>query len=218
MATPPETSSNGTPLTWADPQHITIALAAGNLDQDSSVNPQFTGPLDGQEAALLVAAAQVWESVANVHFAFVPDDNSVVADIRVGLADLNSMGFIGYTSYHWNSSANFLSDTLLAVEDPDEQPVIATADGDLRYDGFNTTIFQDFEHELGHALGLGHNTGDQTAIMNPIIGSKNPVPNAQDIAAIQSLYGPPTGALPMTADQSAALHGLLAGTGLASMA
>lgn len=46
------------------------------------------------------------------------------------------------------------------------------------------------EHELGHCLGLSHNTTDPRSIMTPVIDPSNPPsgPDHNDRAAVQALY------------------------------
>jgi predicted Zn-dependent protease len=220
MATPLETNVDGAaPLSWSDASNVTIALAQSNHAGDQ---PLFSGGLTGQETSLLVAATHIWESLANITFNFVPDDQANVPDIRVGLADLGgnpTMQFIGYTSYRWDvGTGRFLSDTLVAAEDPMERPVTPLADGDLSYNGTVSTMLQAFLHELGHSLGLDHNPDDASSIMYPVSTSIDPVPDAQDIAAIQSLYGAPAKPLSLDATDSQTLHALLSGTSLADLA
>jgi hypothetical protein len=168
------------------------------------------------------SAAEVWESLANVHFNFVIDTPAGAGepDIRVGTADLrqslhpNTMGFIGYTEYHWRNDV-FQPDTVVTVS---SQPTTQLANGDLVYAGFTSTMFQDFLHEIGHALGLGHNVPDRSAIMNPLLSATNRVPDAQDIAGIRALYGAPTSSSALSAADTSVLHNLLAGTSLATVA
>lgn len=219
MATPLETNVDGvSPLSWSDPANVTIALAQTSHAGD---RPVFSTSLTGQETTLLVAATHIWESVANVRFNFVPDDQANVPNIRVGLAELDldpTMRFIGYTSYHWNvSTSNFLPDTIVAVEDPLEKPVTLLLNGDLSYNGTVSTMLQAFLHELGHALGLDHNTDDSSSIMSPTMTNNNPMPDAQDVAAIQLLYGAPVQPLTLSSNGSLTLHDLLSGTSLANL-
>lgn len=219
--TPFETGTDGSPLKWVTPSMITVAIATSQYASDQGFAP-VTTPLTPDQLKLLVAATEVWESLANVRFVFVADtpEGPHEPDIRVGLADLsantskpNTMGFIGYTTYTYDK-LGFLPDTVLTIDSPADKPVTKLADGDLKYTGFNTTMFQDFEHELGHAIGLDHNETDVTAIMYPTIGARNPVPNSADISAIQALYGAPTAPLTLSAANETFLRGLVSGTSL----
>jgi predicted Zn-dependent protease len=216
MATPLETDVEMAPLSWSDPSNVTIAVAQSNYVSDP---PLFSDSLTGQEVTLLFAAAHIWESLANITFNFVPDDQASVPDIRVGFGDPGvnpTMQFIGYTYYRWDvSSGNFLPDTLIAVADPSEKGATPLANGDLAYNGTFSTMLQVLLHELGHSLGLDHNPDDPSSIMYPMSTSNNPVPNSQDIAAIQSLYGAPVKPLTLSATDSGTLHALLSGTSLA---
>lgn len=211
---PLETGNGNLPVSWKDATHITIGLATpGSKVGDVTVS----NTLNTQEINLLKAATQIWESVSDVQFEFVNAGPGVVPDISVGLAKLDSLQFIGYTHYNWNNN-NELQTAQVVVEDPAENPVTKVTDGDLRYNGFTTTMLQDFEHELGHALGLDHNETDNTAIMHPVIGTADPVPNANDVAALQSLYGAPLAAPVMSGADRTTLHALLADTSLNNIA
>jgi hypothetical protein len=210
--------SNDAPGTPGSPIQISIADAQYNYPYDSSRPFQFSTQLSPQEDSLLHAATEVWEKVANVHFDFVQDVPTSNAgspqqapDVRVGLADLQKalgaqpgMTFVGDTN--WNADANnhFLPDTIIGIEDPKESPATQLSDGDLQFNGTTATMFQAMLHELGHALGLDHNPNDPNSIMNPTLSSKNPLPDANDISAVQSLYGAPTQQLSFTtqSDQS----------------
>jgi len=220
-ADPFETAGDGMPLRWTNPSNITIATLTYNYASDQGVAP-VDSPLTAQEQSLMRSAAEVWEALANVHFSFVTDMPAGLGepDIRVGIADLrqsmhpNTMGFIGYTEYHWRNDV-FLPDTVVTVS---SQPTTQLADGDLQYTGFTSTMFQDFLHEIGHALGLGHNAPDRSAIMNPILSTANRVPDAQDVTAIRALYGAPSSAPALSAADASVLHNLLGGTSLATVA
>jgi hypothetical protein len=242
--TPNETGADGKPLIWmgapgttnpqpGGPTLITVALATHNLPVDAGLPPPFTQPpftheLGPRAVSLLEAAEEVWEKVANVKFVPVTDTAtslSDAADIRVGLADVssqlsppNSMTFVGGNTHWWYDpkTDRFLPDTTVAVEDPSEIGIIPLASGDFQYINGSGTMFQCFIHELGHALGLGHNTSDPTSVMNPILTSSNRVPDAQDIAAIRALYGPPQPGSPVLSQaQTAELNALLNGHTLA---
>ena len=129
-------------------------------------------------------------------YSFCSRRNSASVDIRVGFQALNpaQTNVIGSTS--WSSTGqNFLPGTIVSAEDPAQVALIPLDGGDFRYAGYATSLLQVFEHELGHALGLGENPADPNAVMNPTSGpSNNAGPDQSDIQAIQSLYGAPLGA------------------------
>jgi hypothetical protein len=155
----------------------------------------FSDPLPPNAIGLLQEAERAWEAVANVHFVNVDDSgsNSVsAADIRVGLAHLSSMGFIGYTGYSWDGHNNFRNDTVVALNDVGAGNVTELANGNAKFNGDTATVFQDLLHELGHALGLAHNPYNSASIMNPTLGSSNPYINSQDATALRALYGAPS--------------------------
>lgn len=81
----------------------------------------------------------------------------------------------------------------------------------MQYQGGTGTVFQDFVHELGHVLGLLHNTGDTNSVMYPVTSGKNILPDASDIATIQSLYGKLTSAPVLSSAEIATLNHLVLG-------
>lgn len=222
--TPFELTSSGHPISWAPtgpgPVQITIASGVFNYASDAGETPTFSNPLSPQDLNLLVAATHVWEQAANVHFNFVndvPESSSLTPDVRVGLSDLNhglaqgSMSFVGETDIIWDqNTAHFLPDVVTGIEDPAEHPVTALPDGDFAYnDTTGATMFQSMVHELGHALGLAHSPNDPHSIMNPVLSNQNRLPDAQDIAAVQQLYGAPTQGLQLSLGEQTTLQNLL---------
>jgi hypothetical protein len=217
-----ETGFQNAPLHWplnptGGPVNITVAIAAGNLPSDQGVAAPFNEPFPAAFVPLLTAAEEAWESVANIQFLNIPDGIVPEADIRVGVSALNThlglpntMGFIGYTEYHYSNLNQFSQDTTVTVEDPAEHPLVALPNGDFQYANTSATVFQVLLHELGHGLGLAHNSADLTAIMNPVSMASNRVPDAQDVAALQSLYGAPTTPLALSLPDMTALTNLTA--------
>lgn len=228
--TPSLTGPDGKPLTWVgatphstgkpgDPTNITVAVETTNYPEDQGYPPPFTHPLPQEFLPLLRAAEDTWELYANVKFTNVPDAASKdqSADIRVGMADLGdlpTMNFVGptvgRTTSHYNKTSDtFQPDTLVRIEDPADTPVTRLSNGDYQYSGLEATVFQDLLVELGHALGLGNNPSDPNSIMYSTEGSKNRVPDAQDIAAIQAKYGvPKPHSVALNSSEIATLKGL----------
>ena len=232
MPTPGTVGDPTKPITWVgatdapgtpgSPIQLSISPAAFNLAVDSGVAVPFSHPLTQQDLNLLVAATHVWESVANVHFNFIQDNAQHPTDIRVGLADINGstmgqpgMTFVGDTDIIWDANNKFAPDNLVRIEDPSETPTTALSDGDQQYTGTTGTMFQTMVHELGHALGLDHNPTDPDSVMNPMSGSL--LPDANDITAIQSLYGAPTHAVSFTSQADQTLYQNLTSPGVMLM-
>ena len=223
--TPNLTGSDGKPLTWVGatphstgqpgtPTNITVAMAATNYPEDQGLPPPFTHSLPQEFVPLLQAAEDTWELYANIKFINVPDAPSIgqSADIRVGMASLwePTTRTIGTTLRNYNPiNDKFLPDKLVRIEDPTGLPVTRLPNGDYRYNGSEATVFQDLLHELGHALGLAHNLNDPTSIMSSLAGSNNPLPDAQDIAGIQAIYGAPKPhSVALTSSEVTTLKGL----------
>ena len=168
---------------------VTYSFANANFDDQPAPFSSFI--TDPAFQAVMESAAAAWSAVSGLQFQLVPDSASV--DIRVGFERLSSAqgGEIGSTYWSWMGSS-FLPGTIVAAADPFESPLIPLANGDFQYSGSGAGLQQVFEHELGHALGLGHNLNDANAVMYPIAGpANNSGPDMSDIQAIQSLYGPP---------------------------
>lgn len=191
----PYLETNGaSPLSWANPTQITLAVGDHTIAGQSIA---FSGPLPTNEGPLLFAAEHAWEAVANVNFVNLVDAGSTnvsAADIRIGLGHL-PMNFIGETTYTYDQTNHFQNATVLLSDDNQTTPL---SDGDGRFVGYQSTVFQVLLHEIGHALGLAHNP-DPTSIMNPTAGFSNPYITGQDAAALRSLYGAPSSSAVATA-------------------
>ena len=94
-------------------------------------------------------------------------------------------GVLGITMYSFTSSNRFIHAGTVFNADTS----FSIYDGPLRP---NSIDFRRVAtHEMGHALGMGHeNNPNIPAIMQPVI-SNTDRPTADDIAGIRAMYGPP---------------------------
>lgn len=179
-----EVNNQGQQISWTNPQNLTISGAG----------------LPAQFRPLLIDAEQYWEAFANIHFNDVTNNASASrnADIQVGVEKFhpNSTAIFGDTPIRFIGN-DINPPIMVAIEDPTETPVTQLPDGDFAYQGNQGTVFQYLVHELGHALGLAHNTTDPTSIMAPNATPNNTLIDLTDAAAISGLYGPPVGAPPL---------------------
>ena len=159
---------------------------------------------DATEQAVVRAAFAEWQSVSGVQFVEQTDSvtQTGAADIRVGFGALSAGVEIGETDYLTTAGGSRLApDVVIRLQDPGVQS-LTTVNGVLTYSGTSSQLYQIVLHEIGHALGLAHDNADQNAVMYPVSTPSNRDLDSEDIAGIQSLYGPPsTGVL-------VALHGV----------
>ncbi len=170
---------------------VTYSFAGANLTSQPAQFSSFV--TDPAYQAVVERAAAAWSATSGVRLLLVADSGSV--DIRVGFLTLNPAQSNVIGSTYWSSSGgNFLPGTIVSAEDPAQDALSPVAGGNFQYAGYATSLLQVFEHELGHALGLGENPADPNAVMNPTSGPNNNAgPDQSDIQAIQSLYGAPLG-------------------------
>ena len=164
---------------------ITWSFATSNIA--NQLTSFFSFITNSAYQLLVEKAAALWSAISGITMTLVPD--SATTDIRVGFEALNTQtDTIGNTTYHWINQT-ISPGVIVGLEDPAQRALSVLPDGDYSYPLGN--FFQDIVHEFGHALGLGHNTVDEAAVMNPALTSKNRSIDPNDAAAIESpkLYG-----------------------------
>ena len=179
---------------WAA-QPITWDFAGSTLPDDRS--DPFSNAITEQPAQAVVASAfEAWSRAACVQFVYAPQDGAAV-DVRIGwgafaAAQDTELGETDYSYYTANN--NFAPDILIRLLDPSISP-LSESGGTLTYTAYDATLYQVILHELGHSLGLAHDTADAYAIMYPYASAQNRQLAAPDIAGAQALYGPPPSAV-----------------------
>jgi len=152
----------------------------------------FSRYLSSAYKPLIEKAFQQWAAASGLTFQEVQDSTS--ADIRIGWGkfDTATSGVIGYTGYQ-TSAGQFQPNTIIRLEDPQQDPLVTGKDGQLTYSGTTSELYQVVLHEIGHALGLADNS-DPNSIMYYASGPANRTLDHTDVAGIQSLYGAASGA------------------------
>ena len=142
--------------------------------------------MGSQYDAQVQQAFATWAAASGVTFEEVSGTSN--ADIQVGFNDLGTAttGVAGYTTYQ--TSSGQISDAVIQLEDPNQDALIAGANGQLTYSGTDATLEQVLLHEIGHALGLADDS-DQNSIMYYELTSGNQTLDSTDVTGIQSLYG-----------------------------
>ncbi|MEM9005604.1 MAG: matrixin family metalloprotease, partial [Cyanobacteria bacterium P01_F01_bin.86] len=154
----------------------------------------FNGEMNGVTNAEMKAAIEesfaTWAEYVPIDFVEIKDtgpktrDNLDAADIRIGNDDLGGRGgTLGRANMttspgEFTSTFNFDNNESWGLES----------------DGFTFDIHEVALHEIGHTLGLGHESSGKDAIMNPSLQNRFDGPGTMfllqdDINGIQSIYG-----------------------------
>lgn len=123
-----------------------------------------------------------WSSVADIEFDQVPDDGSPLtvqadgaADIRIAIADTQSIGALGYA---------FFPQVGDIVMDDDLESAVPNFEAESAEELFFAVVL----HEVGHSLGLPH-SNVFTAVMAPGNFLTPTSLQPDDVNRIQALYG-----------------------------
>lgn len=185
---------------WPHPERITVSFMPDGTDPRTlnlGTSETWAKVAEyGYDAALFKKEAlrglQMWAHYANINFVLVDDDGSPsgsagstsdynvqgdvdFGDIRIGFFDLGE-GLFG-----------------LGTAPP---PRADTEAGDIWMNSYYMSLWNPEQymlshmmaHEAGHALGLGHNSTSD--VMSGVGIPDTMTPEAEDIADLQSLYGP----------------------------
>jgi predicted Zn-dependent protease len=191
--------------TWSG-RVITWSLA----DSAGTAASPFSGYLSATYEPLVEQAFQAWAAASGLTFEQVSD--SAQSDIRIGWGafDTATSGVIGYTNYQ-SSAGQMQPDAIIRLEDPQQDPLVAGADGQLTYSGTQSSALQVLKHEIGHALGLADNA-DPNSIMYYASGPGDSTLDLTDADGINALYGSQNASIsstPNSATEESSLHRLI---------
>jgi hypothetical protein len=168
---------SSSPITWAFARPGPIPHNLGTVTRPIS---------DPAQQGEVIAGVEEWAKVSGVQLQQVEDPSK--ANIKIGYGDPPNL--IGEDAWFDNPANNTFIDNLVLLKDPAVAPLSIDRSGHLSYDD-GVELKQLVTHEFGVGLGLAESDGSDTkSVMEHVLTSQNRVPNAADIIAIDSIYGP----------------------------
>ena len=129
---------------------------------------------------------RVFDGSQLMNIAFLTDDEKKNAEINC-LYKLNNKKSGTLTHGFYPDNSTLLGDLHFDNERWSDQ---RTVSGDGKYNSFSAAV-----HEIGHCIGLFHNTEDEDSIIQPIykpgfsVENKNKILSESDIKTVQEMYG-----------------------------
>ncbi len=177
-------------IPWPDAGHLTLSFAPDGTPVSgipSTLNTTLNAELPQSVwQSDVLRAFQSWADVANINLTVVSDNgqafgtpgplegNSNVGDIRIAATPLSSGDLAIATPFDLNGT--WSGDVILNSN-------VAFSQG-----GAND-LYSVVLHEAGHVLGLDHQPNDPNSAMYPVLSAVRTGLDANDVAAIQALYG-----------------------------
>jgi hypothetical protein len=193
---------NATGNAWPVPQLVTISFVPDGTQVawsmngpiysslQANFNAKFGSPAAWQNAFL--KAAQAWAAQTNINFAVVPDNGAALGsgnyeqgdpgygDIRISGFDYGSSDPTLASAFYPPPSNNYsIGGDILFNLDVNSGWTMAMGGG--------TNVQTVAEHEIGHALGLGHSTVGGVVMWQYYTGYKVNL-YSDDIAGIRNVY------------------------------
>ncbi len=206
-------------LKWAQPGGLGSQVVL-TYSFTSTVTAGLNGITYAQIRSTVQEALAEWAQYAPLKFVEVPDSGPSFLDgtgynagsyptIRIGAKSID--GQYGALAYAYYPSTNGLGGDLVL----DTNELWNTRPGGGRID-----MLEVVTHELGHALGLGHET-NTTAVMNPVYAGRFSGPGTaflyqDDINGIRTLYGSGSGSVEVLGSSSGTGSSGSSGSGSAS--
>ena len=142
-----------------------------------------TAPLPGltdeQWIAALSEAWTAWQAVCGLTFA--QTETASAASVLHGVGRIDGSG----KTLAWSELPNGADTRLQQKYDNGERWAYGSVAGN------QIDIVAVACHEIGHALGLGHDNAGGAALMDPYYSPRIRTPQPRDVARIQALYGKP---------------------------